>query len=259
MGCIREVATTKTHHFQGFDSKEHSTFLRMTQSLERFAGYTVAVLTIEQGKKSERELKKALDTFPNAQAIIGVGVGYGKNQDSIKLADVMVSDHIEDASQVSGVQKSTKEQITIAQRCGRIPIKNELLRYFKSKKREWSIAKAFHVSKEGRISQAKIGTVVSCETLMRPRDLRDEYMDLMAHTVGGEMEGSSLLNMIEWMKKDQRQLSAIVIKGVADYGDNQKEKKWQFTAAKAAVDFIHYCLEKTNGMATFNASEFKKV
>ena len=221
-----------------------------------FAGYTVAVLTTEQGKKSERELKKALDTFPNAQAIIGVGAGYGKNQDSIKLADVMVSDHIEDASQVSAVQKSTKEQITISQRGGRIPIKTELLRYFKFKTMEWCTENAFQVSKEGRISQAKVGTVVSCETLVRSSDLRDEYMDLMARTVGGEMEGSSLLNMIEWMQDNQRQLSVIIIKGVADYGDNQKEKKWQFTAAKAAVDFIHYCLEKTDGMAKFNPGEF---
>ena len=224
-----------------------------------FAGYTVAVLTTEQGKRSERELKKALNIFPKAHAIIGVGVGYGKNQDSIKLADVMVSDLIEEASQVLAVQKSTKEQITIAQCGGRIPITTELLRYFKSKTMEWHTENAFRVSKDGRISQAKVGTVVSCGTLMTSRDLRDQYMDLTARTVGGEMEGSSLLNMIEWMQDDQRQLSVIIVKGVADYGDHQKEKKWQFTAAKAAVDFIHYCLEKTDGKAKFNAGEFKKV
>ena len=220
-----------------------------------FAGYTIAVLTTEQGKKSERELKRALDTFPNAQAIIGVGIGFGKNQESISLADVMVSDHIEDVSQVSVEQKSKEKRIKIAQRGGCVPMKTELLRYFKDKTTQWHLGNAFQVSKEGRISQAKVGTVVSCETLVRSKDLRDEYMDLMAQAVGGETEGSSLLNMIEWMKKDQRQLSVIVIKGVTDYGDNQKEKKWQFTAAKAAVDFIHYCLETTNGMATFNAGE----
>ena len=73
-----------------------------------FAGYAVAVLTTEQGKKSERELKNGLDTFPNTQAIIGVGVGYGKDRESIKLADVMVSDHIEDASQVTASESHDK-------------------------------------------------------------------------------------------------------------------------------------------------------
>ena len=215
-----------------------------------FAGYTVAVLTTEQGKKSEIELLNALGTFSNAQTIIRVGIGYGKNESCIKLADVMVSDYIEDASRVSVVQN------TIAQRSGRIPIKNELLRYFKSKTTEWHHMNRFQVSTKGRASQAIVGTLVSCETQMRSRDQRDKYMDLMDGTIGGEMEGCSLLNMIDWMSQNQRQLSVILIKGVANYGDNQMGKKWQFTAAKAAIDFTHYCLEKTDGKAVFNASKF---
>ena len=79
-----------------------------------FAGYAVAVLTTERGKKNERELKNGLDTFPNTQAIIGVGVGYGKDRESIKLADVMVSDHIEDASQVTASESHDK-RVKIAQ------------------------------------------------------------------------------------------------------------------------------------------------
>ena len=220
-----------------------------------FAGYTVAVLTTEKGKKCEKDLKNALDTFTNAQAIIGVGVAYGKDRETIELGDVMISDHIEDASQVSAVQKSSNGQITIAQRGGRIPIKNELLRYFKSNTMEWHHNNAVQVSTGERISQAKVGTIVSCETLIRSRDLKDQHMDLMAQTVGGEMVGCSLLNMIDWMEQERRPLGVIIIKGVADYGDNQDNKRWQFTAAKAAVDFIHYCLEKTGGMAEFNAGE----
>ena len=214
-----------------------------------FAGYTVAVLTTEQGKKADIPLKAALDLFPNAQAIIAVGVGYGKSCDSIKFADVMVSDHIENASQVSMVETNDQD-IHVEQRGGRLPIKNELLRYFKCPS-EWYHENGFQVSKEGRKSQAKVGTIVSCETLVRARSLQEEYMALMAKAVGGEMEGCSLLNMIEWMEQVRRPLSVMVIKGVADYGDNQRDKRWQLTAAKAAVDFVHYCLEQTGGMGQF--------
>ena len=219
-----------------------------------FAGYTVAVLTTEQGKKSEIELKEALDTFPNAEAIVGVGVGYGKDQASIKFADVMVSDQIEDASQISAVQEGADGKVKVGQRGQRAAIKNELLRYFKTKTLEWNCENEFQVSKEGRIAQAKVGTIVSSETLMRSITLRDQYMELMAKTVGGDMEGCLLLNMTEWMERDSKQrrpLSVIIIKGVADYGDNQKDKRWQFTAAKAAVDFVHYCLEETGGKGKF--------
>ena len=36
-------------------------------------------------------------------------------------------------------------------------------------------------------------------------------------------------------------------KTAADYGDLSKGDKWQWTAAKAAMDCIYYCLEKTGG------------
>ena len=36
------------------------------------------------------------------------------------------------------------------------------------------------------------------------------------------------------------QVNSIIIKGIADFGDGNKDKSWQFTAAKAAVDYA-YC------------------
>ena len=100
-----------------------------------------------------------VDTFPDTQAIIGVGIGYGKDREPIKLAAVMVSDHIENASQVS--LSESHKAFTVGQCGGRIPIRNELLRYFKNKTSEWQYANEVIVSKEGRIAQAEVGTIVS--------------------------------------------------------------------------------------------------
>ena len=48
--------------------------------------------------------------------------------------------------------------------------------------------------------------------------------------------------------RGQHDIEVIVIKGVADYSDLSKGDKWQWTAAKTAMDCIHYCLEKSGGI-----------
>ena len=74
----------------------------------------------------------------------------------------------------------------------------------------------------------------------------------MKHTpnaVGGEMEGWVHLELKRTLKgQHNKDIAVIVIKGVADYGDLSKGDKWQWTAAKAAMDYIYYCLEKSGGI-----------
>ena len=60
------------------------------------------------------------------------------------------------------------------------------------------------------------------------------------------MEGWVLLELKRTLR-GQHDIEVIVIKGVADYGNLSKGDKWQWTAAKAAMDCIDYCLEKTGG------------
>ena len=74
----------------------------------------------------------------------------------------------------------------------------------------------------------------------------------MKHTpnaIGGEMEGWVLLELKRTLNgQHNKHIAVIVIKGVADYGDLSKGDKWQWTAAKAAMDCIYYCLEKSGGI-----------
>lgn len=60
------------------------------------------------------------------------------------------------------------------------------------------------------------------------------------------MEGWVLLELCEEMKQERKKdVEVVVIKGVADYGDLTKGDKWQLTAAKAAIDYIHHCLDNS--------------
>ena len=53
------------------------------------------------------------------------------------------------------------------------------------------------------------------------------------------MEGWVLYTHIQ---KEFPKVHAIIIKGVADYGDGTKDKRWQLTAAMAAVHYAHFQL-----------------
>ena len=69
------------------------------------------------------------------------------------------------------------------------------------------------------------------------------------------MEGWVLLELKRTLKgQHNKHIEVIVIKGVADYGDLSKGDNWQWTAAKAAMDCIHYCLEKS-GSINFSCKE----
>ena len=108
--------------------------------------------------------------------------------------------------------------------------------------------KHFICADDNRTSVAHIGCIVSAPTLIRDKVLRDQLMKHTPNAIGGEMEGWVLLELKRTLKgQHNKHIEVIVIKGVADYGDLAKGDKWQWTAAKAAMDCIHYCLEKSGG------------
>ena len=67
---------------------------------------------------------------------------------------------------------------------------------------------------------------------------------------GGEMEGVEVLKITqEYGKKQKKNVGVIIIKGVADFADDEKPsgKHWQYTAAMAAASYAQHKLEMTNG------------
>ena len=68
------------------------------------------------------------------------------------------------------------------------------------------------------------------------------------------MEGWVLLDLKTLKSQHTKHIEVIIIKDVADYGNLSMEDKWQQTAAKAAMDCIHYCLKKS-GRVKFTGKE----
>ena len=205
-----------------------------------FAGYRAAVVRTEQGDKCRDELSKALtESFPNGQVIIGAGIAYANNRKR-KFADVLISDQIENFVQYK------KEGNEITNRGPREEIGKNVQRIFVNPARDWTDMKLFPCADDNRASVAHVGCIVSAPTLVRDEVLRDQLMKHTPNAIGGEMEGWVLLGLKRTLT-EHKHIEVIVIKGVADYGDFKKGDKWQWTAAKAAMACIHYCLEKSGG------------
>ena len=206
-----------------------------------FAGYRAAVVRTQQGNKCRDELSKALtESFPNGHVIIGAGIAYANNRKR-KFADVLISDQVEDFVQykkVGGemINSGPREQIGA-----------NVQRVFESSARDWTDMKPFPCTDDNlRTSVVHIGCIVSAPTLVKDEVLREQLMKHTPNAIGGEMEGWVLIGLKRTLS-EHKNIEVIVIKGVADYGDFKKGDKWQWTAAKAAIDCIHYCLEKSGG------------
>ena len=214
-----------------------------------FAGYRAAVVRTKQGDKCRDELTKALTkSFLNGRVIIGAGIAYANNR-KYKFADVLVSDQIENFVQYK------KEGDKITNHGPREETAPNVQRVFENSARDWSAMKRFTCADDGRGSVAHVGCIVSAPTLVKDGKLRDKLMEHTPYAIGGEMEGWVLIGLKKTLKDHHdKDIEVIVIKGVADYGDLSKGDEWQWTAAKAAMNCIYYCLYKSGG-SEFNGKK----
>ena len=204
-----------------------------------FAGYRAAVVRTGQGDKCRDELMKALtESFPNSQVIIGTGIAYANNR-KCKLADVLISDQVVQYEIVGGEIIRGED------------IDPDVKRVFEDPLWYWN--DTFVCADNDRASVAHVGCIVSTPRLDEDELLQDQLMNHTPHAIGGEMEGWILLQLKKELKQN-KDFKVIIIKGVADYGDLSKGDEWQWTAAKAAIDCIHCCLEKSAGIE-FNGKE----
>ena len=211
--------------------------------LGMFGGYKCALVQTEQGEKCKNEIEDALEQLPNTQFVIALGMAYGSTK--YTFGDVLVS------KTIRGVvnPKFKGECIDIrSSEYDSVPVLDKLSKLFASDLHNW---KDFRCSTADRISKAYAGDVISVSWLISSKSIRDSLLSNFPDAIGGEMEGHELVEIQKDYNKHNhpRQLGVIIIKGAADYADENKQggKKWQYTAARAATSFAKYKLESTKG------------
>lgn len=205
-----------------------------------FGGYKAALVHTKQGQDCRSLIEETIGLFSNVRMIIGVGVAYGKSNDSTKLGDVLISDKIA----MLKIVKFDKDDSIISR--GPIEeVKSKLHVLFCQNNNRFHDTFACTEGTPPRFAKTHVGCIISASFLVDNEKIKPKLWDNAPEAIGGEMEGHVLMDIIK--QRDPCLFSAIIIKGVCDYGDGTKKKNWQLTAALAAVEYTHFCLELTQG------------
>ena len=216
---------------------------RYTIVVGTFAGHNAAIVRTGQGNKCRDDLKEILEGshkdnlkafFPHAKYLLGLGVCMGIKG---KFGDVLIGKivQIEENLKLENgklVLRGTREVATQTMR-----------NIFCDDTTGWNgfecTATAEGGTSEPRTSLVFSGCILSSPTLLNDKDIKQRLEEEESQRlIGAEMEGGVLFTAFKDIK-------SIIIKGISDYGDCTKADDWQLTAAKAAVDYAHFKLERS--------------
>ena len=200
----------------------------VTFNLVTYGSHKVAVICTEQGPAETVSMLQKVQRVINAQYVIAIGICYGMKEGKTKLGHVIVAKSIIDMS-----SKRASDHGVIA------------------RPKEWESGSTLYgifnrssgfelASGEGEFVEVHTGVLTSENILFTSQDYKKKILDQVPHALGGEMEGAGIMQAA----KDGG-YEGIVIKGIADWGDKDKEpyRKWQKFVAGAAAKYVLYRLE----------------
>ena len=203
--------------------------------LGMFAKQKVAVALVQTrpGADCYEDIQNAIKELSlDVQYIFGVGVCYSLDRGKHCFGDILV------ANRISSFETHKKCGSDILPRGERIDISQYLRKIFCQQTIYWN--DTFKVSRN-RCSKAYCGLLISAPILLSSSEEVKKFKDAEREAIGGEMEGFKLLKM---KRRNGQPMEVIVIKGVVDYGDEKKDKVWQFTTAMAAFNFAEKMIQK---------------
>ena len=194
--------------------------------LGMFAGQKVALVQTRPGADCYEDIQTAMnDLSLDIQYIFGVGVCYSLDRAKHCFGDVLVANRISSFKiKLSGSDILPRDE--------RIDISLDLRKIFCQQTIYWN--DTFKVTRN-RSSKAYCGLLISTSILLSSSEERKKFKVAEPEVIGGEMEGFILMKM---KRSNGESIEFIVIKGVVDYGDEKKDKVWQFTTAMAAFHFV---------------------
>ena len=171
---------------------------------------------------------KMLGKVPSIKYVVAVGVCFGMDQEKHKLGDVIISGMICDfTNKREGVGQNEYH------RGPQHSVKPAITHKFRPP----------HGFKMPHNIKVSTGVLISTGSLIDNLDVKQKLLDQKPDAIAGEMEGAGIMTAIDYAPE---RVSAIVIKGIGDWGDGDKEstKKWKPFAARAAAHYVHAILDK---------------
>jgi nucleoside phosphorylase len=191
----------------------------------------VAIIQTDQGGRSTREVLGKVQEGVKAKYVIAVGICYGMKEDKVKLGDVIVAKHIMDFRESRVNPDHTRTPRLVGDSTGK-----HLCNIF-------SRSVGFKEMRGAtNYVEVKIGKLASDTKLVDDQEEKDQILKQCSDVLGGEMEGAAIMELA-----DGGNFEAIVVKAVADYGNENKQLyvNWKIFAAVASTKYILYHLERT--------------
>ena len=211
----------------------------LTIAFGTFAGKNAAVIHTEQGVKCRTDLEAVFEKVcTNATMLLGLGVCYGlKKEHDLKFADVLVG------KKIKAIQTPKFNPDGTMDPRGEDKVTSKSVQNLFCKDPDMWDDFIVCEKPSKRIARAFVGLLASVSILINDPRVIQGLKNSPDPYLGGEMEGWA---QIEYAPK---RVKCIIIKGIADFADGTKNKVWQLTAAKAAVDYAHCKLLEQGEMA----------
>lgn len=213
--------------------------MHTTVTLGKFSGCMAAIAWTHHEDSCMRDLRKVLGFFPNAKALIGLGVAFGMDRKAVHFCDVIVARQIVDYA-----ERPKMVEGKLLHRGQILSTKKTLTNIFCKNTRDWE----FRCTVTGECRpRAIIGQLVSIMNLLHDGKLHDGKImqairEQYPNAKGGEMEGWVLYTHVQ---EEFPSIETIVIKGVAGYADGKNDGRWLLSAAKAAASYAHFQLQRS--------------
>ena len=169
------------------------------------------------------ETIKALHVLPNLMYIFAVGICTGIKS-KVKLGDVVVSQVLQDCSVIR-----LKGGKMITTGCSWILDEKPFFHFLKQTVNKPKIVQC--------------GKVLSANNLIRDEVFQDKLVEAYPKAIALEMEGHGIARACQEYNVE-RKIEYLVIKGVADFADREKNDNWQPQAAKNAVSALYEVMKK---------------
>ncbi|MFS2049376.1 reverse transcriptase domain-containing protein [Variovorax sp. Varisp41] len=211
----------------------------------QFGRYSAAHVHTTQGPDGRRGA-----TLTAAQAITGtkfkaclvIGIAFGFDRKTQRLGDVLIAEQVQPYEHAK-VEGKAEVQVSrgASMQCGAI-----LSERFHSRMGDWEKYRA--------ITRVKLhqGTVLAGAKLVNSKPFRDrllkQFKDLKP--VGGEMEGHATYAAAQLGK-----VEIILVKGICDWADGDKDDSAQLFAMEMAVDACQHLLSKPDILSMLKAKD----
>lgn len=157
------------------------------------------------------------------RVIIMCGIAFGLKPKKQKIGDILISKTIEyyEAGKIN-------LENNVISRGNRIDCPDKIFDRFRSGILTWSGA------------PVHTGLILSGEKLVNNPIFRDMLLQIEPEAIGGEMEGAGL-----YVATRNTNIDWILIKGIADWADGNKNDKYQELAVQNSARFIYHVIYET--------------